>query len=333
MNFKPSLFFVILAVSVLVHGAAAAEDRNHRPFDRIVVFGDSLSDPGNFFALTGENLTPPDFGMVPSDFLIPSAPYAMGGNHFSNGPTWIEQLARPLGFSWSVRPAMARSTDGSSNYAVGGARAHDDGTPIQLSAQVSAFLLRDMGGIAPGGALYVVAIGGNDIRDAIDAYAFDPQTAAEILGAAVLSVVQNIHQLYGAGARTFLVSNAPDLGVTPAIVAAGIYVNPGIPQLATGLSLSFNQGLANALTGLAALPGIRIVQFDAFGTLHTIQAQPGRFGFSNATTACLQPNVPPFHCPQPDRYFFWDGIHPTRAGHAAIAFFAAKALAGALLEQ
>src|SRR4029453_12923135 len=50
------------------------------PFSRIIVFGDSLSDTGNFYHLTGG---------------FPPAPYANG--RFSNGPLWIEYLADDLG--------------------------------------------------------------------------------------------------------------------------------------------------------------------------------------------------------------------------------------------
>ena len=55
--------------------------------------------------------------------LVPSAPYATGGGHFSNGKTWIEQLAGAVGLS--VKPAFAGSDRRASNYAVGGATAAD----------------------------------------------------------------------------------------------------------------------------------------------------------------------------------------------------------------
>jgi phospholipase/lecithinase/hemolysin len=69
---------------------AAAQSR----FSGIVVFGTSLSDPGNAFVLVGDANTPPDFALDP--LLIPSAPYAKGGHHFSNGATWVEHYARSI---------------------------------------------------------------------------------------------------------------------------------------------------------------------------------------------------------------------------------------------
>lgn len=42
--------------------------------------------------------------------------------------------------------------------------------------------------------------------------------------------------------------------------------------------------------------------------------------------ACLTPNVAPFTCENPDNYRFWDGIHPTKAGHAILAEEAARAV-------
>ena len=48
--------------------------RPNRGSPGIVVFGTSLSDAGNAFALAGDARTPPDFPLNP--LLIPRAPYA-----------------------------------------------------------------------------------------------------------------------------------------------------------------------------------------------------------------------------------------------------------------
>ena len=91
------------AVAVLAFATATVRTAAQGPFASIVAFGASLSDSGNAFALRGGTNTPPDYLLDP--LLVPSAPYARGGHHFSNGATWIEQFARSQGLAGSVRPA------------------------------------------------------------------------------------------------------------------------------------------------------------------------------------------------------------------------------------
>ena len=64
-------------------------------FDGLVVFGTSLSDSGNLFALMGGVNVPPAYDFE-DPLLVPSSAYAIGGHHLSNADTWIEQLARQL---------------------------------------------------------------------------------------------------------------------------------------------------------------------------------------------------------------------------------------------
>jgi phospholipase/lecithinase/hemolysin len=335
---KPWLFSFVLALALLAPHRAGADDRfsHHRLVDRIVVFGDSLSDPGNAFALNGGQIVaPPDYGMttLPEVIqLVPEAPYA--SRRFSNGPTWIELLGATIGLGSSVKPAFAGSDGRASNYAVGGATASGAG-PTDLTAQVD-FFLRDVGGRAPADALYVIEFGGNDVRAILAG-----QDPAVVIGGAMASIAQNVGKLHRAGARRFLIWNAPDLGRTPALQRLNTFVAPGIAGIATSLSGLYNQNLQGALQGLGALPGIAIVQFNAFSLLADVQANPARFGLRDATNACIQPNVPelgfpsapPFRCLQQDRFFFWDGIHPTRAGHAIIAFLVGKTLLTAVLQD
>jgi len=157
----------VAAVAALASSMPHLAASERRPYSGIVVFGTSLSDSGNAFALRGGANTPPDYLVDP--LLIPSAPYARGGHHFSNGATWIEQFARSLGLAGSVRPAFASSSPRATNYAVGAARAYDDGINVNLADQVNTFLA-DVDGVAPSDALYVIEMGSNDIRDAIVAF-------------------------------------------------------------------------------------------------------------------------------------------------------------------
>jgi len=313
MNTERVTGWKVISLSVLLlalPGWAAAQTT----FSRIVVFGTSLSDPGNVFALTGMQSTPPYGTLDP--LLIPGAPYAKGGHHFSNGATWIEQFARPLGLAADVLPVFRGGNAKAANYAVGGARARNTAVNADLSAEVNAFLL-DFGNVAPSDALYVIEFGGNDIRDAL--VNNDPT----IINSALTAIGSNIQVLYAAGARKFLVWNAPNLKLTPAVQMLG----PVIGTYAEMLSQAFNTGLITVLNGLAPLPGIKIVQFDAYRILNDIVSDPQAFGLSEVNAACVTPNDPPFECKVPDDFLFWDGIHPTKVVHAILAQDAALALA------
>jgi len=285
----------------------------------LVIFGDSLSDSGNFFIYSGEKST------RPFD-LVPSAPYAIGGFHFTNGRTWIEQVAKKLRNRRSSRPAL-RAPGRFTNYAYGRARSRAAAPTFplfDLGTQVSLFL-SDFGGNAPGDSTYVVWTGANDLQDALGALAQDPSGASSfaIIQTAITATANNIMALWGSGARTFLVPNAPNIAITPAVKAAGAQAQIAALQLSVG----YNLGLAQALDGLEMLPGIKLIRLDVFTILSDVVADPEAAGFTNVTDSCITPNViRRARCRQPDEYLFWDGIHPTRAGHRHLAMFAAEEL-------
>ena len=329
MNFRTLTVFV----AALTASAPTVSARQHAPYSGIVVFGTSLSDSGNAFALRGATNTPPDYDMNP--LLVPNAPYTRGGHHFSDGATWVEQLARSFGLAGAVRPAYGSDSRIATNYAVGGARACDapgDGS-VNLADQVTAFLA-DSSSVAPPDALYVIEMGGNDVRDAIvtalgvlqagGTLQQAVQAAGPILACAQQAIRAAIVTLEQAGARHFLVWTAPDLGLTPAIRSLG----PGAMALATSLAAMFNTQLllTTVHTLDQASDDIDIGVLDAFTLLQQITAQPANFGLTNTTTACLIPNDEPFSCQTAHEYLFWDGIHPTRAAHALVAHEAARVL-------
>ncbi len=283
---------------------------------RFVVFGDSLSDPGNAFVLVR------DVEVPPFDNLIPDAPYARGALHFSDGATWVEQLsildhALPSTGPALLNPAMF------SNYAVGGARARHAGF-FDLSTQVGLFV-NDFSGRTPTEALYVVFVGGNDVRDALAALARDPTfaTSLGILNAALTAIRDNLLTLRAAGASSFFVVNAPDVGLAPAVRLLG----PAAQGAATFLAAQFNAGLEAILPGLESGSGLNIVRFDVFKALNDVVAAPEAFGLTNVTQPCIavNTNAQPF-CANPGTFLFWDGIHPTVAGHRILAKRARAAL-------
>jgi outer membrane lipase/esterase len=299
-------------LAALPSAVAQAGDSEQPPaFDGIVVFGDSLSDPGNVFALTGQYSVRP---FAP----IPSAPYAIGGLHFTNGETWVERLSRRLGSPTGAGPAV-RAPAVYTNYAFGGARARPGGPSASpdLGAQIAMYFT-NRGATADPDALHVVWLGANDVRDALEALAVDPTgaTSMSIVQAAITAIASNAVTLWSAGARTLLVPNVPNLALTPAIAAQPAPVRGAAAQLSAG----YNAALAQALQGLESLPGLRVMRLDVHALLGSVVAAPSVYGLANTAEPCLRFGVlVDAICAAPWRYAFWDAIHPTAAVHRILA--------------
>ncbi len=241
---------------------ARCAPRRRPPYSGIVVFGTSLSDSGNAFALHGDANTPPDY--LVDALLVPSAPYAKGGHHFSNGATWVEQFARSLGLAGSVQPAFRSASPRATNFAVGAARAWADGQNVNLSDQVDSVpAVHGRDGIA---RCAVCHRDGRQRRARRAGRRSRPITSASSSRRSA-SIGSNVVRLYGAGARRFLVWNAPNPALTPALRRLAS-VNPNIAPLATFLTQSFNGNLGGLLTDLSELPGATIDRLDADSLLN-----------------------------------------------------------------
>lgn len=331
------LFSFIVSIGLLAAGHARAD---RLPFSRIVVFGDSLSDSGNLFALTGNPGAPSNnWGMDTEEELLTLVPgQAYISERLSNGQTWVELLGTALGLGANVKPVFANFTDPRRfNFALAGATAANphnfgQGDPRHLGGQLDVFLAR---AFAPGGTgttsdtLYVIAIGGNDIRAV-------QQFGPGVLDQALAGVEEVIRRLNPVGGTRFLIWNIPDVGATPAfqrlqngVPQLGFPGIPGIAATTTFLVASYNALLSARLHALSAELDVEFVHFDAFQELTEVRNDPDRYGLRNVAEPCIR--VEPFvrkagTCAQQDRHLFWDGIHPTRAGHAIIAFLVGKAL-------
>lgn len=300
MSTARKLFISAIACVTWAAGPAVA-DSDHG-FTRMFVFGDSLSDPGNKFAVTGETAHPP---FSP----IPDAAYGVGGHHFSDGKTWVEVLAQKMELTEWAKPAYRDPAFG--NYAYAGARARNDAIAASTFAQ-QVWDWSDAHGCtgAPmDDALFVVQFGGNDLRDALNVVLAggDP---SEIIGGAVFGLVANIGQLYKCGARHFLIAGVPNLGVTPAVPAA---YREGVAELSAGFNLLVAKGLYDNL------PFLRYGYVDLFGFVTGATMAPQSMGFTNVTTPCLSFGVSEgAFCKDRSGHFFWDSIHPTKKAHALL---------------
>jgi phospholipase/lecithinase/hemolysin len=313
-----TLFLAVAIVLVLPLAGVA------QTIDRIVFFGDSLSDSGNHFIFTGQSTSQP-FPLGP-----PDSSYNIGGHHFSNGNTWAEQLATALHLPTSGNPSLRRPGV-FTNYAVGQARARA-GAPtfsvFDLQTQVQEYLA-DFGGQVDPGTLVAIWIGGNDVSDALMALVDPAQglpVAQGILAAAGPAVANAVTTLYAAGARMFLIVNVPDFAYTPYVRFLDATMAPGIAGAATSFTTSFDAVLAQIVASLFTLPPdpVHPLRFatllDANALIGQIVTSPESFGIANATDRCTTPGIVGHAiCSTPHRYLFWDGIHPTSTGHHAVA--------------
>ena len=72
------------------------------------------------------------------------------------------------------------------------------------------------------------------------------------------------------------------------------------------------------------------MRLDVFRILNEIVAAPGAFGLTEVTQPCIALNTKRHaFCASPGKFLFWDGIHPTVAGHRILAERADAALGAA----
>ncbi|HEX8570815.1 MAG TPA: SGNH/GDSL hydrolase family protein [Caulobacteraceae bacterium] len=275
---------------------AAAGAANAQQYNRLVVFGDSLSDNGNLYAATA--------GTNP-----PSPPYYQG--RFSNGPVFSELL----GFSPLQRGALGAFT-GNVNYAFGGARTDNAATPPGMRSQLALYLSR--GGTFASTDLVTVWGGANDIFQGIPVAAVSPSPTtvmATVANNAAANIGFITGQVAGAGAGTVLVGNLPNLGYTPQFLGG-----PAQP-LAEFSSNTFNAALLTQLNTVAAGTNNNIILFDVARASDFVRLNPGAVGFTNVTQACLNTTTGAV-CSTPDTYLYWDNVHPTAKGHQFLAALA-----------
>lgn len=286
------------ALTLTLAGLTAAGSA--QAYSNAYFFGDSLSDTGNIFTLTGG--------------ATPAAPYFNG--RFSNGPVWVETLADRLGLPLTDTASL----QGGNNFAFGGARTSGGSIP-SLLAQVGGFT-GAAGSLDPG-ALYVVVAGGNDMRDARTNFpTMDAAGAAGRLAAAQTAAgnVRTALQLLAAdGARHVLVANLPDLGATPEAFALGA-VAPS-----SDASAQFNAQFASVISFGQGL-GLTVNFLDMAGLSAAIRNDAlfnggATYGLTNALTPCgtFQGSVG-ISC---DVSLFSDALHPSAAAHLILGTTAA----------
>lgn len=333
-------------------------------FDSMVVFGDSLSDTGNFKDLNpqvwgnpiinrffetgpGRDLSDYDEGRFTSGFSSsPPSP-----NHSG---VWHEVLAQRLGVS-----AAAYSRSGGNNYAYGGASTQS-GTGVtswvgdfdNIGKQVSDYLAANQGGI-PDDVLFTLWGGGNDFFDVVDRTIRDIIDDNQVGRLSPLEALQSMEDsiritmqaavgnlktwatlLSDNGADTIVVPNLPPMELVPwadrkAEQWEDVLLGPGYPGFGDELLTVFKDESENYNTLLAQTLGglslsANIVQLDVHSEFLEVTENPSQYGFINVDDFNSGSSF------NPDEYLFWDEIHPTSAAHTILGDFAYEELQSSL---
>jgi len=215
-------------------------------------------------------------GMYP-----PSPPYFQG--RYSNGRVWVEYLADRLHLS----------SNQVHNFAYGGATTGSDRNFVPgLLTQVQSHVKTHQK--THSNALYVVWAGANDYLQ-----------GASSTTLPVENISRAIASLADVGAQKILVANLPDLGQLPTTRTTANSVR------LSALTQAHNQGLRRSLKLSQQHSDIQIATLDANTLYREATANPAAFGFTNVISPCLAGSS----CGSPDKFLFWDGIHPTTKAH------------------
>jgi outer membrane lipase/esterase len=306
LRLRPAL---LAAAAALILTSCGGDSFSDAPvpakFSTAYSFGASLTDAGNA-------CPPPS----PPAGCPPVPPYAAG--LFSNGPLFSQQIASNYGAS------MQPSSKGGTAFSWGGARTGaipgltTQSTVPSMVVQADRYV-SGVGAQANAQFLYMIdaTTFGNNITAGLPLIQAGTITSTQLVTAAIGDVVGVVNRLYAAGARNFLVFNAPNVGATPLAQSLGA----AAAGAATQLSAGFNQNLAAQLNGLKAnAPGMNIYLLDLFALETQIKSNPSGSGFTNVTAPCVTTtSLCGTTLAAQNAFFYWDGFHPTNGVGTIIA--------------
>ncbi|WP_296226974.1 SGNH/GDSL hydrolase family protein [Ralstonia sp. UBA689] len=253
--------------------------------NKIVAFGDSLSDNQNLFNGT--------------QWQVPNRNSWFLG-HFSNDKVWVEYVAGN-----TLLPMY--------NWAVAGAAADTYMVIPGVSQQVDSWItyMQSAPNYRPENTLFTVLVGGNDIINynrTVDS---------------IISVEQQaLQKLINAGAKNILLLNLPDVSRAPvfqfrsngATVAAQVVdFNQKLVQLRDSLQATYGPSLVIGMFDTNTMFNDLFNNPTKYGVTNTWQSCLTIDKDSSTTYLYSWPTR--VECTNPDTYLFWDTLHPTTHTH------------------
>lgn len=327
------IFTLLFAMSLLQVSFATT-------IDKIIAFGDSMTDNGNIYKFTIET-----HKVIPLVPIIPKNPPYYEGR-FTNGTNWIDNLATLMNVPLE-------------DYAYGGSWAEPIkdskiNVPFGLDLQVAFYLVKSSFDFHKGRHLYVLWTGANDYIKGRS----DPEYATTN---AVNSIKTQIEWLIFYGAKNIYIMNVPDLGVVPQVAAQGRDYAVKITQLTE----MHNRKLAKMIREVQQNhTDVNLILGETTQYFNDILINPSKYHLRNITDACYNGgywlqnkfadsseiqaareaqldvlNSPSLRevylnsrlgsndiCNNPDEYLFWDHLHPTKAMHSIVSRLTLKTL-------
>lgn len=294
-------YWGMLVVPVFL--AVAMPRLNAASYSQIIVFGDSLSDYGNNNVYDPSGIPTCHPGSKPSSKII---------------GTWAKQLAAKLGLPLeiSAKEGTNYAWSGATTGTVGYSADPDNLIDYQVNNHGIASQIQEYLSFHPEAdpkALYVISGGGNDfLAQPTPAKA---RESAAALQARMLSLAQK-------GVKNLLLVNMPPYDKTPltgSLIASFQGITPVKLKAATE---SYNLRCSQAVLELEKqFPELRIIQVDSDIKFRHVVAHPAAYALENVTETSRKKEV------DPDKYLFWDELHPTARGHEILADYALQLLA------
>lgn len=309
---KEKLFILIFSSHLLMSTASFSQQEithEKSPFNKAVIFGDSLSDNGFFpdiiTAIDGMNTT---------------------NGRFSNGIVWDEYLFsnQARGTTFSIFGSNRNGDYGDNtqnrsenvNYSVGGSTyLPNDGqyTPT-ITEQIDDYLNEQAGGgntFSPDSIITLWA-GANDALDAMKK-GISIQDKANFVKDKLLEALERFYQ---AGGRNFLIPDMPDFAQVPRF-------NNSSSPLAHEATRAFNEVIADALADFSKSHlDVNLYSPDMNGFFNTVMRYQDLFGYKNTADACIKIAAckdAPAGSEIQNEFMFWDEIHPTTRTHQYVA--------------
>lgn len=311
----PPFLRTFLGMMVLASGQAMASPN---PYSTLMVFGDSLSDAGQFPDLTGTDTGTRFTNRDAHGNYAPVSPMILGSK--------LGLDAAELGPSTSPYNAATGRPDGN-NWAVGGYTTQQILDSITDTSKVvippgnrfAGLVIRERPGYLANGlradpnALYYLTGGGNDFLQNLVTSPAEAAAAGGRLAASAQALQQG-------GARYMMVWLLPDLGQTPN------YSGSPLQGPLSQLSAVFNQSLVNQLRQIDA----EIIPLNVPALLKEALVSPGEFGLATdqdlvatcySGDSCRENTRYGINSatPDPSKLLFNDAVHPTIAGQQLIA--------------